>query len=165
MISRSDIDDAVAGHVDGMLLAALASSAWFHSGFGPSDIPKPALASMRRDVTAFVKRNERSIRSAMDRLDLGIVERRGWDGVGRDFADVRNSNIVRGAVVQTRGATEVVRLSDLGWRSDDYDPGSRPNEAVRKLDEAAWAFPKTAIYVEEYKPGFARLGFWEESRR
>jgi hypothetical protein len=154
MISRSNIDDAVEGYIGDTLALTLHGEEGtpLSEDFGPGDIPKAALISMRRDVEAFLKRNERLIRSStyLNRRygteDGALLDAIGWIGVGSDFSSVRNR--------------DSVRFDDLGWQ---------PDELAEKLDEAAWAFPKTELYVGDPERGRGeepgRLYFWTEKKR
>ena len=149
MISRANIDDAVAGYIGDTLATSYSGEVGtqLSEDFGPGDIPKAGLISMRRDVQAFLKRNERLIKSASYRVrgrsgrttDEPVLESIGWAGVGSHFAYVRNS--------------DSVGFDDLGWG---------PDEITEKLDEAAWAFPRTELYLGE---GDTELTFWAEKKR
>jgi hypothetical protein len=157
MISRANIDAAVEGYI----AALLASSYYGDDGiqisddFGPGDIPKAALISIRRDVEAFLKRNERLLREASYRAprvwptrttEKPLLQTIGFGSVGGDFSVVRNGD------AQT--------FDDMGWR---------PEEISEKLDTAAWLFPKTVLYVGDperergEEPG--RLYFYTEKKR
>jgi hypothetical protein len=151
MIRRTDIDAAVEGYIASLL----ATSYYGEDGiqisddFGPGDIPKAALISIRRDVEAFLKRNERLLREATYRVwptrttEEPLLRTIGFGGVGGDFSVVRNGD------AQT--------FDDMGWR---------PEEISEKLDAAAWAFPKTELYVgDEDSPEPGRLYFWTEPKR
>jgi len=151
-VSRSDINDAVAGYIDEMVdaTANLLDERVLDQfviegrlGIGPGDIPKSALLSMRRDVENFLKLNERIIRSSswMVPGNRPVLEVIGWFGVGRDFATVRNR--------------DDTRFREFGWR---------PDELTEKLDKAAWAFPKTELYVgaPEHGEEPGRLYFYTE---
>jgi hypothetical protein len=147
MISRADIDDAVEGYIRAMLeSAADAVRRQRVPSFGAGDIPKNALLSMRRDVTAFVKKNDLLVRRSMvgspGRL-VPMLDFAGWMGVGYDFAIVRNEYDPSGKEFLFR---------DVGWH---------PYDIAAKLDEAAWAFPRTKLYVgDENSPEPGRLYFW-----
>lgn len=149
MISRANIDDAVEGYIKSML-GALGPR--FAPRFGPGDIPKSALFSMRMDVTVFVKENESLIRRAVDvfRVDKSSTATN-WGTFGYDFAGVRN---------EAPGGRRF-RFSEFGWTI--REPAG---EAARELDEAAWAFPRTALRVkDENPPEPGRLYFWTEAKR
>jgi hypothetical protein len=157
MIHRSDIDAAVEEYIASLL----ATSYYGEDGiqisddFGPGDIPKAALISIRRDVEAFLKRNERLLREASYRVsrvwpirttEKPLLRTIGFGGVGGDFAAVRNGD------AQT--------FDDMGWR---------PEEITEKLNAAAWAFPKTELYVGDPERGHGevpgRLYFYTEKKR
>ena len=158
MITRSDIDAAVEGYIASLL----ATSYYGEDGiqisddFGPGDIPKAALISIRRDVEAFLKRNERLLGEAFYPVSRGwrpvqtteepLLRTIGFGGVGGDFSVVRNGDS------QT--------FDDMGWR---------PEEISEKLDAAAWAFPKTELYVGDPERGHGevpgRLYFYTEKKR
>jgi hypothetical protein len=160
VISRSDIDDAVAGYIKGTLEGTYygEEATRLSDDFGPGDIPKPALISMRRDVEAFLKRNEQLIRGSFFRAtrylhrapwtinytEEPFLEMFGWEGVGEAFSVVRNG--------------DATSFDDLGWR---------PDEITEKLNAAAWAFPKTELYVGDAERGEepGRLYFWTERKR
>jgi len=167
MISRADIDDAVEGYIRAMLESAAAAvrrqrygdvarvmprspyaGTWrlLVPSFGAGDIPKNALLSMRRDVTAFVKKNEQLVRRSMVGSPgrfVPMLDFAGWIGVGYDFAIVRNEYDTSG---------EEFLFRDVGWH---------PYDIAAKLDEAAWAFPRTKLYVgDENSPEPGRLYFW-----
>jgi hypothetical protein len=156
-ISRADIDDAVAGYIEALLNSSYygEEGTQISEDYGPGDIPKPALLSMRRDVEAFLRRNERLIRSASYRVSRGwpsriteepLVETIGWAGVGGDFATVRNG--------------DTTTFDDLGWL---------PDELAERLGAAAWSFPKTELYVGDPERGRGeepgRLYFYTERQR
>lgn len=154
MISRANIDDAVEGYIESLLSNGYGEDG-ISDNFGPGDIPKAALISIRRDVEAFLKRNERLLREASYKSYRGwpvqtwespLLEAIGFGSVGGDFATVRNG--------------DSVRFDDLAWR---------PDEITEKLDDAARAFPKTELFVGDperergEEPG--RLYFWTEKIR
>jgi hypothetical protein len=149
-VSRSDIDDAVEGYISSMLASAVDAAqrrGWkrVRPSLGPGDIPKNALLSMRRDVTAFVKKNEQLVRRGLvgspGKL-VPILDYAGWYVVGYDFAVVRN---------------EEMPFESIGWH---------PRDIAAKLDDAAWAFPNTELQVgDESAPEPGRLYFWTEPGR
>jgi len=148
MISRDNIDDAVQGYIRAMLESAIDKFRLKRGQIGPGDVPKHALLSIRRDVTAFVKKNEDLIEQSTMK-QYGRMEPilsspvTGWMYVGYALSLVRNEDEFPGIKLMT--------FRELGWH---------PEPITQKLDLAAWAFPQTKLLVEDVNSPEPRLYFW-----